>query len=252
MMYELKIWNYDDAEVRTVEINGEPWFVGKDIAIVLGYSNPRKALLDHVDEEDKMDGVTIRDSIGRPQNPVLINESGMYSIILSSKLPTAKAFKRWITSEVLPAIRKTGGYAIDTTFTPELQALIKHERMMQEQQRQLNVVQNKVDAIQESFLLQPSEDWKKGVRIAVGKISEQTCGNFSMMQELYRQAYDLLEYRAGADLEVRVRNKRNRLEQNGATKTAIKKVTYLEIIDEDKRLREIFTAILREMSAKVL
>ncbi len=107
--------NEEFGEIRTLEIDGEPYFVGKDVAEVLGYSNPRKALIDHVDEEDKMqnDGVTIRDSIGRIQKPVVINESGLYSLILSSKLPTAKKFKRWVTSEVLPTIRKTGGYVND-------------------------------------------------------------------------------------------------------------------------------------------
>ena len=87
-------------------------FVGKDVATALGYSNSRKALLDHVDDEDKTDGVTIRDAIGRNQKAVFINESGLYSLILSSKLPQAKAFKRWVTSEVLPTIRKTGKYQL--------------------------------------------------------------------------------------------------------------------------------------------
>lgn len=98
------------GEIRGLAINGEPWFVGKDIAQNLGYSNHRKALLDHVDSEDKRDGVTIRDSIGRDQNPIIINESGLYSLILSSKLPRAKESKHWVTSEVLPTIRKTGTY----------------------------------------------------------------------------------------------------------------------------------------------
>lgn len=98
------------GKLRTVEIDGEPWFVGKDVAEALGYSNPRKAMLDHIDLEDKIDGVTIRDSIGRPQKPTFINESGIYSLIFGSKLPEAKSFKRWVTSEVLPTIRKTGGY----------------------------------------------------------------------------------------------------------------------------------------------
>lgn len=78
-----------------------------------GYSNPRKALADHVDAEDKTDGVTIRDSIGREQNPILINESGLYSLILRSQFPKAKQFKRWVTSEVFPVIRRHGVYAID-------------------------------------------------------------------------------------------------------------------------------------------
>lgn len=97
------------GSVRVLEREDGPWFVGKDVASILGYANPRKALLDHVDEEDR-DGVTIRDSMGREQTATVINESGVYSLILSSKLPSAKAFKRWITTEVLPAIRRTGGY----------------------------------------------------------------------------------------------------------------------------------------------
>ena len=108
-MNNLRIFEFEDYTVRTLLIDDEPYFVGKDVATILGYSNPRKAIIDHVDEEDKKDGVTIRDSIGRKQTPILINESGLYSLILSSKLPTSKKFKRWVTSEVLPAIRKHGG-----------------------------------------------------------------------------------------------------------------------------------------------
>lgn len=113
-MNELQVFtNEEFGTVRTISVENEPYFVGKDVAVILGYSNPRKAIIDHVDEEDKQDGVTIRDSIGREQNPVIINESGLYSLILGSKLPSAKRFKRWVTSEVLPAIRKHGVYAID-------------------------------------------------------------------------------------------------------------------------------------------
>lgn len=101
--------NNEFGEIRALEINNEPWFVGKDVAKVLGYSRATKAIQDRVDEEDK-DVVLIQDSIGRMQNTPIINESGLYSLILSSKLPSAKKFKRWVTSEVLPAIRRTGGY----------------------------------------------------------------------------------------------------------------------------------------------
>lgn len=97
-----------ELEVRAVEINGEGWLVGKDVAEVLGYKNPRKALLDHVDEEDK--GVTKCDTLGGRQEMTVINESGLYSLVLRSKLPGAKKFRKWVTSEVLPQIRKTGGY----------------------------------------------------------------------------------------------------------------------------------------------
>lgn len=111
-MNELTVFNNEEfGEIRTITIDGEPWFVGKDVAEVLGYSNPRKAMIDHVDTEDK--GVTKCDTLGGAQEMAIINESGLYSLIISSKLPNAKAFKRWVTADILPAIRKTGGYMTD-------------------------------------------------------------------------------------------------------------------------------------------
>ena len=120
-----------DMKVRVVEINGEPWLVGKDVAEVLGYKNTRDALSKHVDEEDK-NTVAIYDGIGNP-NKVIINESGLYSLVLRSKLPEAKKFKRWVTSEVLPSIRKHGMYATDDLLNdPDLMikaaSKIKEER----------------------------------------------------------------------------------------------------------------------------
>ena len=108
-MNELKVFNNPEfGKGRTVEINGEPWLVGKDVAAALGYENPQRAIRDHVDEEDK--GVTEMVTPGGKQSVPIINESGLYSLVLSSKLPGAKKFRRWVTSEVLPSIRKTGHY----------------------------------------------------------------------------------------------------------------------------------------------
>lgn len=108
-MNELQIFNSPEfGQARIVTIDGEPWFIAKDVATALGYSNTRDAIAKHVDDDDK-NTVVIRDGKGNP-NQTIINESGLYSLVLSSKLPTAKKFKHWITSEVLPAIRKTGGY----------------------------------------------------------------------------------------------------------------------------------------------
>ena len=111
MSNEIKIFeNEEFGSVRTMEINGEPYFVGKDVAEILGYANASKALIDHVDDEDKLNNETLS-SLGQ-RGGWLINESGLYSLILSSKLSNAKKFKRWVTSEILPAIRKTGSYSI--------------------------------------------------------------------------------------------------------------------------------------------
>lgn len=108
-MNNIQVFNNEELGcIRTVIINDQPWFVGKDIAVALGYSNTRDALAKRVDDEDK--GVAKCDTLGGTQELAVINESGLYSLILSSKLPSAKKFKRWVTSEVLPAIRKTGHY----------------------------------------------------------------------------------------------------------------------------------------------
>ncbi len=106
-MNELKVFNNPEfGKVRTVEINGEPWLVGKDVALALGYSDTFGALKKHVDDEDKQN--CQNDSFETPRGMTVINESGLYSLVLSSKLPGAKKFRRWVTSEVLPSIRKTG------------------------------------------------------------------------------------------------------------------------------------------------
>lgn len=109
-MNEIQVFeNTDFGNVRVVEYNGEPYFVAKEVCDILGYTNSRKAIADHVDEEDK--GVTKCDTPGGKQNITIINESGLYSLIIGSKLPEAKKFKHWVTSEVLPSIRKTGKYS---------------------------------------------------------------------------------------------------------------------------------------------
>lgn len=108
-MNDLQIFsNPEFRQVRTVEIDGQPWLVGKDVAVALGYKNPRDAITRHVDAEDK--GVVKHDTPSGEQEMLIINESGLYSLILSSKMPKAKAFKRWVTGEVLPALRKNGVY----------------------------------------------------------------------------------------------------------------------------------------------
>lgn len=108
-MKELQIFSNEQfGQVRVIEIDGEGWLVGKDVTEKLGYKNSRDAIATHVDDEDK--GVAKCDTLGGKQNLTIVNESGLYSLVLGSKLPSAKKFKRWVTKEVLPQIRKTGGY----------------------------------------------------------------------------------------------------------------------------------------------
>lgn len=133
-MNDLKVFeNEEFGKVRTIMIDDEPWFVGKDVANALGYENLAKTIRDHIDEEDKLIGVRnvtpyIIDARGRKQFPTFIRESGLYNLIFSSKLPNAKKFKRWVTSEVLPALRKTGQYQISNSGVVQMseEKLIEH------------------------------------------------------------------------------------------------------------------------------
>lgn len=121
-MNELQIFNSEEfGDIRTVTIENEPWFVGKDVATALGYSNPQKAVRDHISEEDR--GVNEMDTPSGRQNLAIINESGLYALIFGSKLESAKRFKHWVTSEVLPAIRKTGAYQKPMTTDQKIQLL---------------------------------------------------------------------------------------------------------------------------------
>lgn len=152
---EMQVFNNTEfGSVRTININGEPMFVGKDVAEILGYSNPRDALAKRVDDEDK--GVAKCDTLGGFQDLTVINESGLYSLILSSKLPKAKKFKHWVTSEVLPAIRKHGIYAVDEVLNnpdmlisalQELKAEREKRKMLEEtaavQRQQITEIQPK-------------------------------------------------------------------------------------------------------------
>ncbi|MFR1598902.1 MAG: Bro-N domain-containing protein [Coprobacillus cateniformis] len=146
-MEELQIFNNKEfGEVRSLVINNEPWFVGKDVAEALGYKNSKNAVPTHVDEEDKLS--TQIEYTGQKRNVTVINESGLYSLILSSKLPNAKKFKRWVTSEVLPTLRKTGSYTKVPTDPRELLMLtIKaHEQTAQ----RVDVLEEKVSDLEKS------------------------------------------------------------------------------------------------------
>lgn len=245
MNNELTVWNYGDNNVRILMIDDEPWLVLADICRVLELSTPAR-VAERLDDDEK--GMSQIHTLGGTQNMTIISESGFYSVVLRSDKPQAKPFRKWVTSVVLPSIRKNGFYAGDMNFSRELQVLIQHERMMAQHQKQLDEVQNKIETIQDTFLLQPT-NWKKYVRDTVAHLSKMITGNYSGMHDIYVQLYDQLEKRAGADLDARLRNRHNRMIQNGMSRTAVNKINKLDIIEDDKKLKEIFTAILREFSA---
>ena len=137
-MNDIQIFSNEEfGQVRTVKIDDEPYMIGSDVAIALGYTNPAKAVRDHVDEEDKLTEQIVLS--GQTREAICINESGMYSLIMGSRLPNARKFKRWVTSEVLPSIRKTGGYHLPQTYSEALRELAaqaeKNEKLRIENER---------------------------------------------------------------------------------------------------------------------
>lgn len=178
-MNNIKVFeNSEFGSIRTVEINKEPFFVAKDVAEILGYSNSRKAIIDHVDEEDK--GVTKCDTLGGVQELSVINESGLYSLVLSSKLPNAKRFKRWVTSEVLPAIRKTGGYIGGAKGMTEAEimarAVLIGQRTIEEQKRKIDNLQNEIDVNRPKVLFADAVS-ASHTSILVGELAKILRGN---------------------------------------------------------------------------
>jgi len=172
-MNELTIFNNEEfGEIRTVQINEDVWFVGKDVAQALGYERPTKAILDHVDSDDK-DEVPIQDTIGRMQNTTVINESGIYALVFSSKLESAKRFKHWITSEVLPQIRKTGSYAVAKSPTEMLvlmaQELDKQSKAMLEVKEDVKRLESKIMTVPNEYYTIAGYANLKGKKVDITK-----------------------------------------------------------------------------------
>lgn len=175
-MNELTIFNNEEfGEIRTVQINEDVWFVGKDVAQALGYAKPLNAISAHVDEDDSLKrGLT--DSLGREQETIFINESGVYALVFGSKLESAKRFKHWITSEVLPQIRKTGSYGVAKTPT---EMLILMAQEMDRQAKAVSEVKEDVKRLESKIMTVPNEYYTvagyanlKGKRIDVTRANQ--------------------------------------------------------------------------------
>lgn len=191
MVNNLQLFKFEGKEVRTLKINDEPYFVGKDVATILGYAKAANAISQHVDDEDK--GVTKMMTPGGNQNIQIINESGMYSLILSSKLPNAKKFKHWVTSEVLPAIRKNGSYQLPQT--PEERLKLAMEATIHLDERMTNVEKD-VDFIKNTSEIDLNQRFK--LRKARDRKSVEVCGgkksNFYKDKNKRRKVFRQLEH----------------------------------------------------------
>ena len=252
-MNELQVFEHPAfGEVRTVSIDGEPWFVGKDVAQLLGYAKPRNAVTLHVDEEDRK-GALIQGSPGGTQEMTVINESGLYSLIMSSKLPSAKEFKRWVTSEVLPTIRRQGSYSIQQPMTPaqliaaQAQVLVQMEQRMDAIQSQQTALEQKVETAIKVFS-RPSEDhWKADIDKA---IKEQCQEKGMNLLAIRGQLYQELERRCGCNIDSRLRCLRQRMKKHGMRHRDAMELTKLDAVAADKKLRAAFEGVVREWQAR--
>lgn len=201
-MEEMQIFNSEEfGNIRAVTINREPWFVGKDVAKALGYGEGKSlnnAILNHVSEEDK--GVTELVTPGGKQKMTIINESGLYSLIFGSKLESAKKFKCWVTSEVLPSIRKNGGYQMPVTTSDKIMLLAQgHMELKQE----IDDVRSDLETLKMDLPVLPVEaerittaTKKKGVEV-LGGINSSAYRNKGLRQKLYGNLYSNLKYNFG-------------------------------------------------------
>lgn len=249
-MNNLTVFNNEEfGNLRTIEIDNEPWFVGKDVAEALGYERPTKAIRDHVFEED-LDEIPIQDSIGRMQNTPIINESGLYSLILSSKLPNAKKFKKWVTSDVLPSLHKTGFYSLGNIkgLSENTQLVLAIGNSLAEQERRINQVEKKVDDTVGDLktiieAIKSEANWRQGI---INKIGQIVAAKGSTWEVEYPLLYRELETRARCNLTARKRNRIRRILEQGSTKTKANKTRKIDVIEDDPKLKEIFSKIVAE------
>ena len=256
-MNEIQVWNYESSEVRTVQVNGEPWFVLSDVCKVLELSTPAR-VAERLEKDEVSQTHTI-DRMGREQKTTIINESGLYTVILRSDKPQAKPFRKWVTSEVLPSIRKHGSYSVQSQFadlSPQLQVLIQMEtRQKQIEARQaeqataLAGLEQKLQNTCEVIVLDKTA-WRKDSEHLINKIARATGEGYGGIRLVYEEIYRSIESRAGVSLNTRLTNKRNRMAGEGVCKSKRDKLTRIDIIAEDKKLIEIYVAIVKELAVK--
>ena len=253
---EIQVWNYESSEIRTVQINGEPWFVLSDVCKVLELSSPHK-VAERLDGDEK--GRNQIPTLGGVQEMTVVNESGLYAVILRSDKPQAKPFRKWVTSEVLPSIRKHGSYSVQSQFadlSPQLQVLIQMEtRQKQIEARQaeqataLAGLEQKLQNTCEVIALDKTA-WRKDSEHLINKIARATGEGYGGIRLVYEEIYRSIESRAGVSLNTRLTNKRNRMAGEGVCKSKRDKLTRVDIIAEDKKLIEIYVAIVKELAVK--
>lgn len=206
-MQELQTFNFEELPVRTLEVDGEPYFVGSDIAKILGYQKPQNAIATHVDLEDKTTTLIQGTGSNYKSNAVIINESGLYSLIFSSKLENAKRFKRWVTSEVLPTLRKTGAYQVPSD---PMQALRLMFEATEETKQEIKNVKDDVIDLKENQKLDAG-DYNFLTRTINQRIAHiqrlHAITNQKQRSELFRDINSEVKKMTGASSRTNVRQK---------------------------------------------
>lgn len=261
MSQEMQIFsNPQFGEIRRVTIGDEHWLVAYDVARALGYRNGSRDVNRHVDDEDRRI-IEVTGVYGDERQMIVINESGVYSLIFSSKLPDAKKFKKWVTSEVLPSINKTGSYAVQQQPMTQAQLIAAQAQLMVDMEQKMLAIQNQTAAMQDQYtqlsqkvdtavkvLSRPSEDhWKSDMDNAIKQLCEERHWSvFSTKGKMYRD----LEQKINCDINSRLTRLRNRKRKAGSRRQDVMALSKLDAIAADKQLRAAFELVVKEWQAR--
>lgn len=242
-------FSYEGYQVRTVIVDNEPWFVAKDVCEVLDISWTGSQTLSRISNAHK--GIRNFLTPGGNQKLWCIDEAGLYKLIMRSNKEEAERFQDWVTDEVLPTIRKTGSYSIQPITHTE--ALLQAVQILAQQEKQIKALEAAQETQAETIrnikdaLLPTDKEWRKRINEQLNRIAFACQDDFQGVRE---ESYQLLEKRAACDLRRRVKNLRERLFEAGASKTKINNTCRLDVIEQDKRLKEIYDGIVRTMYVK--
>lgn len=232
--------NNNFGDVGVLKKEKEVWFVAKDICDALNLSDVSMSL-QRLDEDEKLKQTLFVS--GQNREIWLINEPGMYSLVLKSRKPEAKKFKRWITHKVIPEIRKTGQYISKPNSVEDL--IIMQAESVKELKQKVDHQEKQIETIK-GAVIHTDEDWRNWVNQQINSIAFRN----KNYREIRKQSYDILENRARCRLDVRLSNLKDRLEQAGAKKSKIKQVNKLDVIEEEPRLKEIYTMVVEKLVIK--
>lgn len=258
-MNRLKIFNHEQfGELKVYVIDGREMFNLNNVAWALGYT--KKVNGYEYLRHERISAILKRLDISTfvHDGQKYIDESGLYDFIFEAGTEGARAFRKWVTSEVLPSIRKTGSYSLDVDvrqLSPELQiinnmvkALAKQEIEQNQIKQELNNTKKEIADVRQVFALNP-KNWRKEVNDLIVKIS-QTKNSLDAYRETRNESYKRLEDRARCNLDIRLENKRERMRKAGCSKTAINRVNKMDVIADDPRLIEIYLTIVKEMAIR--